>query len=121
MTSSPSIVSEALSKLESLADRTPAVPVKHEHVVFCALSPFQIALYRYFVQSPEIKKLIKGQGSNPLVAIGMLQKLCNHPDLVNLEKDLPGSEKLFPEGYTQHGRKREVWPALSGKMMVLER
>lgn len=51
----------------------------------------------------------------------MLQKLCNHPDLVNLERDLPGSEKLFPEGYTQFGRKREVWPALSGKMLVLER
>lgn len=51
----------------------------------------------------------------------MLQKLCNHPDLVNLERDLPGSEKLFPEGYSQFGRKREVWPALSGKMLVLER
>lgn len=66
--------------------------------------------------------MIRGKGSNPLVAIGMLQKLCNHPDLVRLEQDLPGSEKLFPEGYTQNGgRNREVWPALSGKMLVLER
>ena len=97
------------------------MPVKYEHVVFCSLSPFQLALYRLFVSSPEIKALIKGKGSNPLVAIGMLQKLCNHPDLVDLAKNLPGSEQLFPEGYTQHGRKREVWPAVSGKMLVLER
>ena len=111
----------ALIYADAQCSSLPSVPVKYEHVVFCSLSPFQLALYRLFVSSPEIKLLIKGKGSNPLVAIGMLQKLCNHPDLVNLERDLPGSAELFPEGYSQYGRKREVWPALSGKMLVLER
>jgi len=32
-------------------------------------------------------------------AIGMLQKLCNHPDLLDLPTDLPGSEDFLPEDF----------------------
>lgn len=42
------------------------VPVKYEHVVFCKLAPLQEALYNVFLTSPEIKKLLRGQGSQPL-------------------------------------------------------
>ena len=100
------------------------LPVKYEHVVFCNLAPFQLDLYNHFIQSPEIKSLLKGKGSQPLKAIGMLKKLCNHPDLLNLADDLPGCELFFPDDYVPkdaRGRDRDVKPWYSGKMQVLDR
>lgn len=100
------------------------LPVKYEHVVFCNLAPFQLDLYNYFITSPDIQALLRGKGSQPLKAINLLKKLCNHPDLLNLQEDLPGSEKCFPEDYVPkeaRGRDREVKPWYSGKMQVLDR
>ncbi|KAL2045730.1 hypothetical protein N7G274_002161 [Stereocaulon virgatum] len=100
------------------------LPVKYEHVVFCNLAPFQLDLYNYFIQSPEIKSLLRGKGSQPLKAIGMLKKLCNHPDLLNLADDLPGCERFFPDDFVPkdaRGRDRDVKPWYSGKMQVLDR
>lgn len=96
------------------------LPIKYEHVVFCRLSPFQLALYELFIRSPSIRRLLRGVGSQPLKAIGILKKLCNHPDLLDLPDDLEGSEELFPEGYRPRDR-RNVPVELSGKMAVLER
>jgi DNA repair and recombination RAD54-like protein len=100
------------------------LPVKYEHVVFCNLAPFQLDLYNYFITSPDIQALLRGKGSQPLKAIGMLKKLCNHPDLLNLGEDLPGSEQYWPEDYVpkeSRGRDRDVKPWYSGKMQVLDR
>lgn len=100
------------------------LPVKYEHVVFCNLAPFQLDLYNYFIQSPDIKSLLRGKGSQPLKAIGMLKKLCNHPDLLSLPDDLPGSEQFFPDDYVPkdaRGRDRDVKAWYSGKMQVLDR
>ena len=100
------------------------LPVKYEHVVFCNLAPFQMDLYNYFIQSPDIKSLLRGKGSQPLKAIGMLKKLCNHPDLLDLSADLPGSEQFFPDDYVPkdaRGRDRDVKSWYSGKMQVLDR
>ncbi|CAK1367500.1 DNA repair protein rhp54 [Cercospora beticola] len=100
------------------------LPVKYEHVVFCNLAPFQLDLYNYFIKSPEIQSLLRGKGSQPLKAIGLLKKLCNHPDLLDLPNDLPGSEHYFPEDFVPkdlRGRDREVKPYYSGKMQVLDR
>jgi len=104
------------------------LPVKYEHVVFVQLSHFQKQLYNHFLTSPEITKLLRGKGSQPLKAIGLLKKLCNHPDLLDLERDLGGCEALVPEGYTGGGgggggggRLRDVECRWSGKMSVLER
>ncbi|KAL4908329.1 hypothetical protein BDW74DRAFT_166088 [Aspergillus multicolor] len=100
------------------------LPVKYEHVVFCNLSQFQLDLYKHFIDSPEIKSLLRGKGSQPLKAIGLLKKLCNHPDLLNLSTDLPGCEHAFPDDYVPleaRGRDRDVRPWYSGKMMVLDR
>lgn len=100
------------------------LPIKYEHVVFCNLAPFQVDLYNHFVQSPDIKSLLRGKGSQPLKAIGLLKKLCNHPDLLDLSTDLPGSEKYFPEDYVPkdaRGRDRDIKPWYSGKMQVLDR
>ncbi|KAK5131532.1 DNA repair protein rhp54 [Meristemomyces frigidus] len=100
------------------------LPVKYEHVVFCNLAPFQLDLYNYFIKSPEIQGLLRGKGSQPLKAIGLLKKLCNHPDLLNLPDDLPGCESIFPNDYVPkdaRGRDRDVKPWYSGKMQVLDR
>lgn len=105
-----------------------AVPVKYEHVVFCALSDFQLSLYRLFIASPEIRRLLRGQDSQPLKAINILKKLCNHPELLNLPEDLKGSEELVPEGFRgagmngpDTGRNAPVRCDWSGKFVVLER
>ncbi|PSN64271.1 helicase swr1 [Corynespora cassiicola Philippines] len=100
------------------------LPVKYEHVVFCNLAPFQKDLYSHFIQSPEIKSLLRGKGSQPLKAIGMLKKLCNHPDLLDLPTDLPGCENILPGDFVPkeaRGRDREVKVWYSGKMLVLDR
>ncbi len=97
------------------------LPVKYEHVVFCNLSPFQLDLYKYFNNSPETKALVKGKGSQPLKAISLLRKLCNHPDLVKLNEELPGAEHLYPDGYNPLDRRRVMDPYLGGKMAVLDR
>jgi DNA repair and recombination RAD54-like protein len=100
------------------------LPVKYEHVVFCHLAPFQRNLYNHFIQSPEIKSLLRGKGSQPLKAIGLLKKLCNHPDLLDLPSDLPGSEEFFPADFVPkdaRGRDRDVKTWYSGKMLVLDR
>ena len=100
------------------------LPVKYEHVVFCNLAPFQLDLYNLFIKSPEIQSLLRGKGSQPLKAIGILKKLCNHPDLLDLPTDLPGSEKYFPEDYVPkdaRGRDRDIRPWYAGKMQVLDR
>lgn len=106
---------------------TNIVPVKYEHVVFCGLSEFQLALYRLFISSPEIKALLRGAESQPLKAINILKKLCNHPELLNLPDDLKGSEHLIPEGFegagctNKRGRNPNVRSDWGGKFVVLER
>ncbi|KUJ10662.1 uncharacterized protein LY89DRAFT_689317 [Mollisia scopiformis] len=100
------------------------LPVKYEHVVFCNLAPFQLDLYNHFISSPDIRALLRGKGSQPLKAIGMLKKLCNHPDLLNLPDDLPGCEQFWPDDYVPkeaRGRDRDIKPWYSGKMQVLDR
>ncbi len=100
------------------------LPVKYEYVIFCELSDLQKKLYKYFITSPEIKKLMRGQHSQPLKAIGMLKKLCNHPNLLTLPDDIQGSKKILPEDYVDpHGYSRvhEVQTWYSGKFSMLER
>lgn len=100
------------------------LPVKYEHVVFCNLAPFQLDLYNYFVTSPDVQALLRGKGSQPLKAINILKKLCNHPDLLDLSADLPGCESCWPEDYVPkegRGRDRDVKSWYSGKLQVLDR
>ncbi|PPQ76213.1 hypothetical protein CVT24_008945 [Panaeolus cyanescens] len=102
------------------------LPVKYEQVVFCGLSDFQLSLYRLFLTSPEIRALLRGQDSQPLKAINILKKLCNHPELLDLPNDLKGSDHLIPDGFcgagsTSKGRNQGVRCDWSGKFIVLER
>lgn len=104
------------------------VPVKYEQVVFCNLSEFQLKLYQLFIKSPEIQALLRGQNSQPLKAINILKKLCNHPELLDLPNDLRGSDNLIPEGFNgagssskSRGRDQTVHCEWGGKFLVLER
>ena len=104
------------------------VPVKYEQVVFCGLSEFQLALYRLFIVSPEIRALLRGQHSQPLKAINILKKLCNHPELLKLPDDLKGCDHLIPDGFSgagatsrDKGRTQTVRCDWAGKFLVLER
>ncbi|KAF9331323.1 DNA-dependent ATPase protein rad54 [Podila minutissima] len=104
------------------------LPTKFEHVVFCKLSSFQLDLYNHFINSKSIQRLLRGNGSQPLKAIGLLKKLCNHPDLLDLPEDLEGCESLLPPEYQIKGAKKPmsrggvlVQTEFSGKMQVLDR
>lgn len=91
--------------------------------MFCALTPFQLSLYQYFLTSPEGKATLRGKGAQPLKAINLLRQIVNHPALVNLPEALPGSESLWPEDYDHKSlSSRGVFnPAYGGKMLVLYR
>ncbi|KAG5360539.1 DNA repair protein [Yarrowia sp. B02] len=105
------------------------LPVKYEHVVFCNLSAFQKALYIQFRTSKEAKQLLKGEkggeGHSTLNAINILKKLCNHPDLLELPRQIEGCRKVFPEDYSppdeRNSRDREVYSHFSAKFLILER
>nr|CAG8510649.1 1780_t:CDS:10 [Entrophospora candida] len=88
------------------------LPVKYEYVVFCRLSKFQASLYNFFITSPEIQKLLRGAASQPLKAITILKKLCNHPDLLDLPRDLQGSEECYPTDYSIKEKLRCVRPEM---------
>ena len=104
--------------------------MKYEQVVFCKLSDFQLSLYKLFISSPEIQALLRGVDSQPLKAINILKKLCNHPELLDLPNDLRGSDHLIPEGFNGSGqqasakgrnRDQSVHCEWGGKFIVLER
>ncbi|KAJ3038307.1 DNA-dependent ATPase protein rad54 [Rhizophlyctis rosea] len=95
---------------------TKYLPVKYEHVVFCKLSPMQLGLYRAFSTSKEVSRLLSGSGSQPLKAIGMLKKLCNHPALLD-RKDFGFDPSLYPAEFNQN----ECQSEYSGKMLLLDR
>ncbi|KAJ7449904.1 DNA repair protein, SNF2 family [Mycena latifolia] len=104
------------------------LPVKYEQVVFCSLSDLQLELYRLFIKSPEIQALLRGKDSQPLKAINLLKKLCNHPELLNLPGDLHGCDNLLPEDFPRgdstsknKGRNQSVRCEWGGKFLVLER
>jgi len=81
----------------------------------------QTKLYNLFVTSKDVQRLLRGKDSQPLKAIGLLRKLVNHPDLLNLPEDLPGSENILPPEYHGKGRDRNLNCGYSGKFVVLER
>ncbi|TIB64422.1 hypothetical protein E3P78_01186 [Wallemia ichthyophaga] len=99
------------------------LPVKYEHVVFTGMSPLQLELYKFFINSPETQTMLKGKTSRPLKAITILKKLCNHPDLVSIKDDIPGSKNLLPPDYVAERLDKNLPPnpSWSGKMMVLMR
>ncbi|EDO17788.1 hypothetical protein Kpol_541p31 [Vanderwaltozyma polyspora DSM 70294] len=96
------------------------LPCKYEHVIFVNMKPFQRDLYKSYI---ELRK--DDSFEKPLKAIGVLKKLCNHPDLLDLESELPemGDSVSIPDGYviSKNGKSKDVQPQFSGKFAILER
>ncbi|CUS22675.1 LAQU0S06e03444g1_1 [Lachancea quebecensis] len=102
------------------------LPCKYEHVIFVNLKPLQRSLYEHMLKSRDIKTLVKNSThTQPLKHIGVLKKLCNHPDLLQLPDDIEGSEEVIPEDYrsstvSKRGRSElQTWH--SGKFSILDR
>ncbi|KAI8977963.1 P-loop containing nucleoside triphosphate hydrolase protein [Pilobolus umbonatus] len=94
------------------------LPKKYEHVVFCKPSKLQTGLYNSFLEFSETKKILSGQENEPLKAITLLKKICNHPILLNLPDDIQGCESILPPNYSSSDK---VEPNHSGKFEVLAR
>jgi len=56
------------------------LPPKTEHILFCQLSPKQMALYDSFLDSEEVAQVLRRKVA-AFAAINTLRKLCNHPVL----------------------------------------
>ena len=65
------------------ADVAKDLPKKTEMVLFCKLTPEQRTLYQKFIDSPDLQKILAGK-RNALFGIDMLRKICNHPNLVDM-------------------------------------
>ncbi|GMI08221.1 hypothetical protein TrLO_g380 [Triparma laevis f. longispina] len=57
------------------------MPGKTEQVLFCRLSARQRHMYSAYLRSSEVSDVVTGR-TRCFRAIGILRKLCNHPDLV---------------------------------------
>ncbi|KAK9817924.1 hypothetical protein WJX72_004324 [[Myrmecia] bisecta] len=125
------------------------LPPRIEQVVFCRMSALQTQLYQHFLISAPVQAALnssqassKGSGAlslSTLPAIGALQKLCCHPDLVyglcskppDPVPEASGQRAVLTgfENGTHVFAKPSVYPAYqqgtcqtahSGKVMVLE-
>ncbi|WPK27197.1 hypothetical protein PUMCH_004574 [Australozyma saopauloensis] len=96
------------------------LPVKYEYVVYVGLTDFQRSIYEHFITSEASKSVVKSQ---PLKAIDTLKKLCTHPDLLKIEKEIPGAGPLIPDNYESlwGGRGREIQTWFGSKFAILER
>lgn len=54
------------------------MPIKFEHVVFTKLAPLQRSIYDVFLTSPDIKRLLRGQGSQPLKVRFIIDQVESH-------------------------------------------
>lgn len=105
------------------------LPDKLVQVVCCKLTDTQKSIYRQLIASKDITAAVSGKIKDALSYIQMMQKLCNHPKI--LETSCGGkSSKLTLEQLSLFGvrldrpdddfeAKMNIFPELSGKMMVL--
>ncbi|CAI8587210.1 unnamed protein product [Vicia faba] len=112
------------------------LPPKIVEVVCCKLTPLQSDLYKHFIQSKNVKRVINEEVKQTkiLAYITALKKLCNHPKLIydTIRSGSPGTSgfenciRFFPPNMSsgragswtgEHGG----WVELSGKMQVLAR
>jgi len=54
-----------------------------DFVVFCRMTDMQVIMYKRFLKSKSIKKLIAGAGATTLTAISSLKKLANRMARIN--------------------------------------
>lgn len=66
------------------ADVAKDLPKKSEMVLFCKLTMNQRILYENFLKSEDLTSIIKGR-RNVLYGVDILRKICNHPNLVDMD------------------------------------
>lgn len=81
------------------------LPGKTEQILFCNLSPKQREAYETYLGSSEMN-LVLNQEIKPFRAIGVLRKICNHADLIQVSR---GKQLQYEQIVTK-----------SGKMAVLD-
>jgi TATA-binding protein-associated factor len=80
------------------------LPEKIEQDLPCRLTPDQVALYRQFGESEEARTAVReleerGAGraqAQILAAFTSLRKICNHPDLMYLSKEVAAGKAIVP-------------------------
>ncbi|GME83539.1 unnamed protein product [Ambrosiozyma monospora] len=77
-------------------------------VLFCKLTPQQKQLYKDFLESEDLQRILKGK-RNALFGIDILRKICNHPDLVDLSI----------KGKLKSGEETSSLQSRSGKLQVV--
>ncbi|KAJ3695883.1 hypothetical protein LUZ60_001260 [Juncus effusus] len=112
------------------------LPPKIIEVVCCKLTPLQLTLYKHFIQSKNVRRLINedAKHSTILAYITNLKKLCNHPKLIyDTMKSSSSTNSGFdnclqffpPELFSSRNGSWTggdgIWVELSGKMHVLAR
>ncbi|KAK4525636.1 hypothetical protein GAYE_SCF15G3545 [Galdieria yellowstonensis] len=60
------------------------LPKKQEQILFCKLTKEQRELYKKYLNSRELQRVLQGS-LNVLTAVSVLRKICNHPDLYDEE------------------------------------
>ena len=102
------------------------LPIKYEYVLFTGLSPMQKI---YIIISLRLQKLKIDERYwvTTIKSYWDVEKLCNHPDLLDLPEDVEGSEEFIPDDYQSSiaggsaSRNREIQTWFSGKFLILER
>jgi superfamily II DNA or RNA helicase len=80
------------------------LPEKIEQTIPCRLTPDQVALYRQFGESEEARTAVReleDQGAGRaqaqiLAALTCLRKICNHPDLMYLSREVTAGKRIVP-------------------------
>ena len=96
------------------------LPIKYEYVLFTGLSPMQKI---YIIISLRLQKLKIDERYwvTTIKSYWDVEKLCNHPDLLDLPEDVEGSEEFIPDDYQSSiaggsaSRNREIQTWFSGK------
>lgn len=84
------------------------LPSRTEQVLFCKLTDDQRELYKAFLASKDVVRILNGE-MHALYGIDLLRKICNHPDLATTLCEPPDySDPETPLPYLR-----------SGKMVVL--
>ena len=70
-----------LRRIKQEVDTELKLPKKNERVLFCRPTRLQALMYKRFLKTEGEKRAYRG-GTNLFVAICVMRKICNHPDII---------------------------------------
>ena len=111
-----------LRRLKDEVKSSLTLPSKSEQVLFCKLTEEQRDLYQSYIDSPQVKDIMRGS-AQIFVGLINLRKICNHPNLFNKCSELNQSKQDF--GYYKRSGKMivvdallRIWQKQSHKVLV---